>query len=332
MRFELDNPKHIIDKYFMGLGERLTKEPQLSDVTYAVIKSSPAFKKSLLEFFEFEDNEPLEIFREFYLDEKSHPDFAILCENKVFIIELKIYDANDHFEQYSDSIKKYCEKYDFEIGGLGYLANYSIEGQYGFKTKTWEEFIDKLEVTVIENEEENELIKGYMKYIRRVCGIMKIDKINLENIKSLYQFNKLVEKIIKSPLDNDGYHCELYNLSKSFCETYSGYNFHINKNREEKKGLFSWFGIWYGEEDPCICISFDKNYNNENMFRKFKARPANDKSEWYIGYKNDGDIEICYEMTAEKYDNFNTAGKEEQEKMLRAFLNDVINAVVPYIN
>ena len=91
-----------INIFFESMAERLTNENDLSDITYALCKTDNDFRKFFLEYCFEEAVDTDNLIRE-YADEGSRPDFYFIGrDNNEYLIEVKIYDRNQHFDQYNN--------------------------------------------------------------------------------------------------------------------------------------------------------------------------------------------------------------------------------------
>lgn len=94
-----------IAKFFEALSERAYKENDLSDVTYAMCGADVKFRQFFLDFFFKDahlDASKVTIERE-HSEANGRPDFWIKDEEGIgYIVEVKIWDGNHHFEQYYD--------------------------------------------------------------------------------------------------------------------------------------------------------------------------------------------------------------------------------------
>jgi hypothetical protein len=316
-----------INKFFTHLSERLNDENGLSDVTYAFLKADSQLAKLFMGHFnfDFDATKPYEVLREF-ADDDCRPDFRIEQDEKVYIIENKIYDVNDHFPQYADK---------FGEAGRGFIANYRADEEtakrHSFTCTTWGAFVNELEGVkksdVVFDDKSWSLLQAYIKYVREVCCIVKLKEIRFDNIDSLYHFNKLTEQVILSSVA--GYECSLYKGGKSFSETGSGWYFSMKK-KGGRTEIYPWFGIWYGDEDTIIYMSFSKSWCKPVQGKypvKGKSGIYFDKS--YINRDDDNALE--FPMTNEKWQEFKDGDLERQKVILQSYFTEVIREVGEYL-
>ena len=101
-----------LNSFFKAIAERLHKENALSDITYALCQSDKAFLQFFLDFFFGEgkinvNSDKVELKREYSVIE-GRPDFAIMVNGRcTHLIEVKIGDRNQHFDQYKNIIRAY---------------------------------------------------------------------------------------------------------------------------------------------------------------------------------------------------------------------------------
>lgn len=190
-----------LNKFFKALSERAYKENDLSDVTYSMCESNKVFRQFFLDFFFRSFNikaEAVTITRE-EKTEWGRPDFYIRSGNKLFIVEVKIWDGNHHFEQYKGILDKEDEQYGKKEDNwkrwkrLGYIANYEGIKQIQIKidekqTKpaeelcsvyTWKDFVTELEKYSCFDDS---AISAYVEYVKQVCPY---DNFNLEENEQL---------------------------------------------------------------------------------------------------------------------------------------------------
>lgn len=199
-----------LTKFFGALSERAYKENDLSDVTYALCESDSCFRQFFIDFFfgmHYKiDASKVVITRE-VSTEWGRPDFYIRDDNgRLFIVEVKIWDGNHHFEQYYDILAD-NKGNNTDRGNkenwhrLGYIANYEAITEVAVKidtnttevvknlcarVATWKEFVEKFESFDCFNDP---AIKAYVKYVKKVCPY---DDFNLDDwVNSLNDKNKL---------------------------------------------------------------------------------------------------------------------------------------------
>lgn len=308
----------MIEIFLDILSERKRSENDLSDITWALCLSSHSFQSLFLNFF-FPDTEFINIAR--FEREKtkgdSRPDFLIENNGIIYLIECKIYDKNHHFEQYTSTFNIPNER-------LGYITNYKMT-QNGFTVKTWEELYDHVTNNLPESENEKALWTGYLKYLKSVCGIIKISKkMNLTGMYSLYSFTELLKKLVSRVETN--YELRYYsNKNIQAGNGISGCYFEIKYSNDIIKTTWAWIGIYYERENPLICLGFeDKQDWGKPVFEIIdKQLDEIEKDEYYTQpYREDG--AIWFELTDEKHKEFDSTDLEGQIQIIKIFIDRVI--------
>ena len=152
-----------INIFFESMAERLTNENDLSDITYALCKTDNDFRKFFLEYCFEEAVDTDNLIRE-YADEGSRPDFYFIGrDNNEYLIEVKIYDRNQHFDQYNNQ---------FPNAKYAYISNYILNDEDLceadkralplWKLKTWFDYYKKLSESAIKDKD---LVVGYLSYL-----------------------------------------------------------------------------------------------------------------------------------------------------------------------
>lgn len=310
----------MIEIFLDILSGRKRVENDLSDITWALCLSSHSFQSLFLNFF-FPDTEFLNITR--FEREKSEgdsrPDFLIENNGIIYLIECKIYDRNHHFEQYTSTFKIPNER-------LGYITNYKMT-QNGFSVKTWEELYDHVTNNIPESENEKALWTGYLKYLKSVCGIIKITKkMDLKGMYSLYSFTELLKKLVNRTKTN--FELRYYsNKNIQGGNGISGCYFEIKYSNEIIKMTWAWIGIYFERENPLICLGFEDKqgwgkpvydilYNQLNKINEdeYCTKP----------YCEDG--AIWFELTDAKHREFDSEELEleGQIQLIKNFMDRVI--------
>jgi hypothetical protein len=314
-------PTH--DKFFAWVSERLTKENDLSDLTWALCKTSRKFLDLFLNFFEFEINIalPIQIVRE-ASEEGDRPDFMIFQGGRRFFIEVKIDDQNDH-------MKQYAKRFPDAMRGL--IARHKVGANFKFVTKTWDNFYHCVRGRLAKGEfpkEESATISGYLAYLKEVCQVMELETMRFEGLYSLACFNEIIRQIIVQ-IKIPGYTIRFDNKKTSYFENCSGVYFSLKKARDAR-AAFPWFGIWYGEKDRHqIMIEID-DYSSNTLFRRFQEDlPAEDgkfhkapKINKEVGYEA-----LVFKMRENCQRRLFSESLEGQRKILTDFYSEVVGVM-----
>lgn len=310
------------DKFFAWVSERLNKENDLSDLTWALCRTSRKFLHLFLNFFGFEINIalPLQIVRE-ASEEGDRPDFMIFQGGRRFIIEVKIDDQNDHMKQYA---KRYPD------ARRGFIARHKVGAKFKFVTKTWDNYYyvrDKLDKEEF-SKEESVIIRGYLAYIKEVCKVMELESMRFEGLYSLACFNEIIGQII-GQVKIPGYEIRFDNKKTSYFEDCSGVYFRLRKVRDGM-AVFPWFGIWYGEKNRHqIEIEID-SYSSSTLFRRFREDLPAEGGKFHkataiikgIGYES-----LVFYMSDDCQCLLFSESLESQRKILTDFYTEVVGAI-----
>lgn len=262
--------ENVFNTFFSYLSY-LGNENALSDVIAATCNTSFTFKKLFLDFFfsgkNLVEKCPSAIEREVWSENKSlrFDLYFTTTDNEEFIIENKIYDRNDHFDEYTQVYKE---------DHIGFIANYNVDEIKYTNKHTWEEFLNYLKDKKVENEEKI-LVDGVLQYIQEVCGIMEEKNFKLEELHDLGYFLKCLKRL----LVKNGF--TINNKAKGSSEYRVGFWCYKNKS--------FWFGVYLNEEgnDGFSIWGGIYNYEIENKklenlaFSSFDANDNTDKCKWF---------------------------------------------------
>ena len=301
--------------------ERFYKENDLSDLTYILCKYDPDFLRFFLNFNFPNSNDPspiIEIIREYPL-KNSRPDFYISSLEKKYILEIKINDRNNHFEQYNNTFP------DGEYE-KSFLANYSIDQELSnsykkWQISTWQNFIDKLKRDT--NLINKKYLKAYIQYIKTVCGILEVKLMKFDNLQSLKSFNNLITNIITQNSDNR-FELKIYNTIYSNGNNFTGKYFSFKKN---DKKIYPWFGILY-ESDIKILFRFyfDKDWCDKLKEKTEEITKRLNKK--YLLKNSNNENYFSIELSSEEYKKFSSEqAVTKQETIIKDFFNDVLSII-----
>jgi elongation factor P hydroxylase len=234
--------------FFRILYERFFNENSLSDITYVLCESNENFKKIFLKYCFEEDFTDVEIQREFSKDD-CRPDFYVknLENNKEYILESKIYDKNIHPE-YKMKFKDMTRSFIANYNAKGFPCN--AEKTYDF-VKSWYGFVPYIQESC---GKKDDLLCGYIEYLKRSIDYLEVKSMNLLNVKSLPVFGRLLEKIVKSI---QGKHL-VFNNNKPGIKEGNGFGKWI-KYKDKRTEKQFWMGIYFDheDEDPYFCLNYD---------------------------------------------------------------------------
>ncbi len=340
----MDDTSNPTKRFFSSLSERMYNENRLSDITWVMCQVSDDFKFLFVKFFfediKKEDCREIEIEREKQQD-IGRPDFYFEFDNKVFLIENKIKDPNHHFHQYLKTCK--------EPSYLGYITNYVIKDEddindngniikwkelynEGFRVHTWEEFCDYMKICMKNysntlNEEERSFWEGYLEYVKKVCSILKINKVmKIDGLYSLYSLMTILEKLCREGKGNN-YSLSLgkeATMNTTKCQRgISGFNFALVYDTYCCEEIWGWIGIYYYMEKPEIWMGFSNDWGKKYI----DMLDRNNLSAGQTFEKPRSDSEaLWFKLNEKQMELFENATKvEEQEDILRNFMDEVIN-------
>ena len=259
---EENNSVQVYD-FFKVLADRLYKENNLSDVTYALLAANSGFRKFFLDFF-FPgaglSPDTVVIEREHAVP-GGRPDFWIRAGNgTVYIVEFKIWDGNHHFNEYVQILEK------DENGGkdkasqrLGYIANYSLEDHknaFGAcSLHTWKEFEDALAGENVHDLQ----IHGYLEYLKRVCPNedfklenWKFDLADFAHVKAFYAWLEAAIEAVDKGAD-----CKLYTRSSRDFKNKEWMGRFFEFTYKNQQRVWAWIGVYYTNAGAELCAEFE---------------------------------------------------------------------------
>lgn len=322
---------NINKDFFRFLSYKFRKENDLSDITWAMCQSCESFRQSFLTFFfpEIQLDEDICIERE-KSEEDSRPDFFINNGDVIYLIENKINDTSHHFGQYDKTFGIPPQRF-------GYITNYRIDddaiNKEGYRLHTWEELFDNFSNNLPEQKEDQQLWKGYLEFVKNVCGIIKIERpMKLDGIYSFFSLMEILEKKLATRNEQQ-FAVKFYDRNKlcggGYSNSATGVNFeiiykHIKEDNAQK--IWGWIGIYYNIPNPYIEMDFynhpawGKGYfdllpnKNLSKLERFE-KPSRDSDGKFLRFKMSKELRQEFEESEDV---------KKQEKILRQFMDDVI--------
>lgn len=287
------------------------KENDLSDITYSLCMANNEFRKFFLKFCFDEEIDTESLTRE-YSSGDSRPDFYFVSTHgNEYLIEIKRWDRNDHFEQYENT---------FPNAKRAFIANYAVPPRENWKVKTWKGFFDELSTSPLKNDT---IILGYLAYLKNLAQIKEFVHMKLGDYTSLPKLLDNLGEILKQELKFEYYGTNV----KENDQYYYGSAFY----KQEPKIAF-WIGmcLWCNE----IIIGFDAgnvwcenikltlqklNHGYETEKFKFELNPDKDYFRM-IG---------THLFTMKKIDVLrdDSKTKDEQREALHEFIVEVFKAI-----
>lgn len=315
--------------FFRSVSYKFRKENDLSDITWAMCQSCESFRNSFLKFFfpDIQINRNISIERERF-EKDSRPDFYIDNGGELYLIENKIYDTNHHFGQYDLTFNVPPRRF-------GYITNYIIDDEVirknGYKLHTWEELFYVFIKNFPDNVEEQQLWKGYLEYVKNVCGIIKIDEpMKLDGIYSLFSLMEILEKKLTNRKE-ELFEVRLYNTNKLCGNGNSngatGINFELiykHLKDEETPQIWGWIGIYYNTINPKVMMGFyNKSGWGKGYIDMLQNKDLYKQTSFEKPYKEDSCL--WFEMSKELRNDFEVCEDViKQEALLKKFMDDVI--------
>lgn len=315
----------MIKKFFECFADYARKENDLSDVTVALCKANPRFKKLFIEFF-FKDmnyNEIKDIKREVpSKDGGSRVDIMIEMhrDEKPYLIEVKKYDENHHFKQY-------VKAYDIPEERLGYIANYQLNQKGNYVTKQWKEFFEEIKAQTEKDEliRQDELIQGYAEYLNKTCYITYDKRIDLYNTESDDDFRRIFEDIVSIKEIQVKYY-------KKYQQNYA-YGFFFSKPNEIIDTENGGFGVFYFQpgNNPEISIVI----HSRNEFEKRILSNILDDGNYYLAPDRKEILNASSVVFRLKDTHMKNIVEGEtykiQHDILQSFYGEVIGKIIKYI-
>ena len=291
--------------------------------------SSRFFKEHFIHFFfpHLDVDQVMEIRRERpdTNDGGSRVDLFLELSNddKPYLIEVKINDTNHHFGQYEHSYGVPSER-------LGYITNYKMK-QDGYDVKTWEGFYDYMFQLNKTNQEDKELVDGYIRYLQTVCSIIKFDKpMKLQYLFSLYEFFKILPKLLTR--QNDYFEMtpgRIYEARLKWGISVCDFNFKP-LSFEFNHSFYGQFDIYFEREQPLIVLfvqdckeyklEMSKLIENISSLQggKLFKEPYQEEDDW-------GNNGIWFEMRPEVFTDVQEKDSiDDQIKLMGDYIDEVL--------
>jgi hypothetical protein len=314
----------MISQLFQNLALRWRNENALSDMTWAMAKSSETFRDILVTFFQFKLDRSYPTFvddREKCID-VGRLDLSIVNGPHFFIIENKIYDSDYHIPQY-------CETQRDGFEGLGLITNHTLDSkalqeaaQFSkCKAKTWLEFKKELEQQIANFScEERPCIEAYLAYVQEVCSMVDIQRIDWTRLQSLHHFVNLV----KQELEKLEYRKARFKVYRDgFWDGYSGQYYCLSIEGDEKP-YYPWVGLSFKEKEPTIYFAFRKDWNS-TLYEAWHGRDERRKMMKIVDESSPKEIQMV--LAHKELVSFSQATLEGQRQLLTEFAKAVIDEI-----
>jgi hypothetical protein len=205
--------------------------------------------------------------------------------------------------------------------------------QNGFTVKTWEDLFDHVDNNIPESENEKALWTGYLRYLKSVCGIIKITKkMDLKGMYSLYSFTELLKKLVNRT--ETEFELRYYsNKNIQGGNGISGCYFEINYLNDIISTTWAWIGIYYERENPLICLGFEDKQGWGKPVHELLDKQCDkiEKDEFCTEpYHEEG--AIWFELTYEKHKEFDRCNLDGQIQIIKEFMDRVILKPLKLLN
>jgi hypothetical protein len=295
-----------LERFFRFLGERLTDENNASDVLYDAFKAFDEFRSVVVDCLKLPSTGPLEIARERAI-EASRPDFLVTGEGQVFLIEVKLFDRNYHYDEYNQLHKS-----------IRLLTAHKPDQKLeGWCVVRWRDLIDKLEQT------NHRINVALAKYFRRVTMTKPLQPICLGRPQGILRLNRAIEWVIER-YESGSFRATIYTRGRdNFSETSSGYYYELKHRGKPKRCAWPCFYLVYTDDREGIELGIRQDWHRGSYDRMFGALKRS------YGERLGTDGVWCFvDMPDDDFNHLISCGDmEEQLKILSRFLAE-FNGVI----
>jgi len=340
-----------LERFFACLSERMYKENDLSDITYALINTSEDFKRIFISFITKSGKKQAqcanyEVSREFPLDDRNRPDFLFIGGNEAILLENKVWDRDYHFKDYSDALlnqmsshMQYQAYHPLKaLISAHILGNQDIQSgkNHGFEISYWHDFIALLKDEIAKGafaankykDDQKDLINGYVKYLEEVVKVPEIGRIQFtkETLKSIIDLSALMKLIVRQ------HHSQNYDYELTSANTKlntgnsTGIAYIITKNGSNKRAFVNFYLQYDYKGSPAIIIDLPLNVNKD-----INDRITSTSTGTYVFEgQNLEPKEGCAFIMAD-IEGFLESDKKGQEQKIKDFFQEANGAIEKYI-
>lgn len=296
-----------LETFFRFLGERLTDENNASDVLCAAFRAFDEFRSVVVECLRLPSTGPLEITRERTI-EGSRPDFLITGEEGFFLVEVKLFDKNYHYDEYNrlaiDGVKPNriilltARKPDHELGGWCVVR--------------WGHFIEKLEET------HQQINFALAKYFGRVTMTKSLEAISLGRPRGILHLNRALERTIEN-YDSTDFQARIYTGGRNnFSAESSGYYYELKHRTQPERCAWPLYCLVYTDDREGIELALRQDYHRPSYDRMFGALRQ------FYGERLKSEGPWCFvDMAPDVFERLISCGdKQEQLQILSGFLTE----------
>ncbi|MCW7512108.1 hypothetical protein [Leptospira levettii] len=304
----MENNKDYLKEFLIHLADRKSKENDISDVLYSVLQMDMDSLRFFVNFFFGQDCKmPELIYREEYKDQ-SRVDLSFKTKSRrnLYIVEVKKWDGNHHFD--------YNKTFNSEQ--FGYITDYDLTFDQkkeceskNISYKTWSEFSRE-----IQTQSAPYPLFAFNEYIKLVCNMREIRKMNLLEVTSLVDFSQIVEQIISSRFS-----------SRKF----------ISKKSNMKPHYYGWYCseyIWFGlifemnpnKREPFVAVTIDEyGYKNVDLEKLHHSKTK------LIGEIDfDKEKTLVFPLKLIEFEKFNKMENvDKQKELLNEFFQECLDLI-----
>ena len=286
---------------FLGfLGERLADEDNASDVLYAAFKAFDEFRSVVVECLGLLSPGPLEITGERTI-EGSRPDFLITGEQGFFLVEVKLFERNYHYEEYNqlaiDGLKPNriilltAHKPDRELGGWCVVRRSHL--------------IEKLEET------HQQINFALAKYFGRVTMTKSLEAISLGRPRGILNLNRALERTIED-YDSTDFRARIYTSGRdNFSDVSSGYYYELKHRTQPERCAWPLYCLVYTDDREGIELALRQDWHRASYERMFGALRR------FYGEQLKSEGSWCFvDMPADVFERLISCG-DKQEQLQR---------------
>ncbi|PJZ36983.1 hypothetical protein CH354_07635, partial [Leptospira levettii] len=241
-------------------------------------------------------------------NDQSRVDFSFKSKNReiLYIVEIKKWDGNHHFD--------YNEKY--KAKRFGYITDYNLLYEQKkecelkkISYKTWREFSKK-----IKSQSAPYPLIAFNEYLKLVCNIREIRKMNLLEVNSLIDFSHVLDEIIFSKFVKENNLANRANMRQGY------YGWYCNK--------YIWFGLIFEinqkKREPFIAVTIDKEGYSTNHLTQIDV--SRKKMIGEVDKSNDG--MLIFPLKLVEFEKFNKIENvDKQKELLNEFFQECIDLI-----
>ena len=321
----------VTQQIFQKLSERLGNETNLSDITWALLEVIDEFRNDVWKILSGEDSKGalIETAREYRFENGKQVDFVFKTASTWLLVENKIGDRNYHFEDYTQAAREIENTEHVRVINC-LLTAHTLTGksdldakQAGWRVVRWAEIVDAISKRPMKEkgyEQYQEVVSGYLAYVKEVCGMKHVETMRFEpqSLHSLFYLSNLIGNLIhQGQLAGDDYNIMYYPAhTREYGECWVG-NYYTITMHDVNQTLYVWLGIGYCDQDPPgihIVLEYDWNKPARSLPKMLGEKYSDNYCRLI---PESGQVKL--ELLPERYEKFNQMNVEEQTTELRDF-------------